>query len=784
MKSTTGFLLIAAGGFLTIVSQAPVQAQEAVSSSPGAGGTIAEVVVTARRKEESLQEVPTAVTAIGSEQLEDLRIQNFGDVGQSVPNLNIQQQFGSASSPQMFLRGVATGSLKFETDAGVALYVDGVYLGRPAGTAFDIADISRIEVLRGPQGTLFGRNSTGGALNIITAEPTGKLGVVAEGDLGNFSERRAKLTVNLPDFGGVDARITYLHDQHDGYVKRSGPVDTYTFAAPFGTVSSANDFGNDKTDALGIALRYRGGDRLTLDYKFDYTDKTSSQLGAQLLGEYGFFNPSFTLLPGSNITSVGPNYQSSLPIDTSETQLKVQGHSLTGAFEFSKAFTIKNILAYRQFNETPNFNDIDGNQLKDSGISSASLGIPGPPFVIGGSGNPFAWISSVQTRAQHQWTDELQFLGSTENLDWIAGVFYFKENGWDNNPVFLFVPFAPGQTYNPGVTNASILGQADYAAGSNYWVDNKSVAGYAHGTYKFTPQWELSAGARYSHDDRGEHIIQSATIVDQAYDKTFSKTVWDASLTYRITSGVNVYGKASTGYLTGGVLGGSVFKPETVTSYELGLKSDLFENHLRLNIAGFYQKRDDVQTLTFSPAAGTQVADGGGTKQDGVEVEATYAPVEALRFNLSYGYVHTDNNLNVRSLIPKQNAFGSVDWDFVRFRTGSALRAHVDASWRSDAYGLSCPAGSTLSLTQGCTNLASADYTLDGQSVMKSYVLLGARLGWINIPMGSMTGEVDVWGRNLLDKHELEFVRDLSNGTVIGTFQAPRTYGVELRVKF
>jgi iron complex outermembrane recepter protein len=783
MKNAFGATVVIIGSTLTVAGGPQLATAQQATPAASGGGGIEEVVVTARRREENLQQVPTAVTAIGPEQLQDLRIENFGEIGQSVPNHNIQQQFGSASSPQMFLRGVATGSLKFETDAGVALYVDGVYLGRPAGTAFDIADISRIEVLRGPQGTLFGRNSTGGAINIVTAAPTGQFGVVAEGDLGNFSDRRAKVTINLPDFAGIDARVTYLHEQHNGYVTRSGPVDTYDFAAPFGTVQSANSFGSDNTDAVGVALKYRGGDHFSLDYKFDYTDKTSSQLGAQMLGEYGFFNPS-TLLPGSNLTTVTPNYQTSLPIDTSETHLQVQGHSLTGAYEFSPEVTLKNILAYRQFWEGPNFNDIDGNQLRDSGISSASLGIPGPPFVIGGSGNPFAWISSVETRAQHQWSDELQLLGTSGNFDWIAGAFFFKENGWDNNPVFLFVPFAPNKVYSPGITNASILGESDYAAGSNYWVDNKSMAGYLHGTYRFTDQWELSAGARYSKDDRGEHIIQSATISNEAFSKDFSKTVWDASLTYKVTPAVNVYGKVSTGYLTGGVLGGSVFQPETITAYELGLKSDLLDNHLRLNLSVFRDDRKNLQVLTFSDAAGTQLADGGNTTQDGVEIEATYAPIDRLRLSVSYGYLHSENQLNIQSIVPSQNAFGALDWDFARFPSGGGLTAHIDVSWRSNTYGLSCPPGATLSLTKGCTDLAASDPTLNQEALMKGYALLGGRLGYVNIPMGSMTGEVDLWGQNLLNEHQLEFTRDLGNGTVIGTFQAPRTYGLELKVQF
>jgi iron complex outermembrane receptor protein len=781
-KQTVGATLLVCAS--TLALPAVARAADAAAANQGAG--VEEIVVTARRKEERLLDVPAAVSAIGAEDLQNLRIDNFGQVGQTVPNLNIQQQFGSASSPQVYLRGVATGSLKFQTDAGVALYIDGVYLGRPAATAFDIADIERIEVLRGPQGTLFGRNSTGGAVNIVTAVPTGTLGGTVDVTGGNYNQRRGKLTLNLPEVAGFSTRLTYLHSEHDGYVKHTGPANTYNFSAPFGTLKSADDFGNDDTDAISLAVRYSGGDRLTLDYKFDYADKDSSQLGVQLLGQYGFFNPSFDLQPGANITHVDTRRRGSLPIDTSQTRLKVQGHSLTGTYNLSDQLTVKNILSYREFHEDPNFNDIDGNNITDTGILSPFLGIPGPPFVLGGSGAPFAWISAVQERAQHQWTDEFQLLGTVGNLDWIAGAFFFDEGGWDNNPVLLFTPLAPGAVYTPGVTNSSILGQADYAAGADYRVDNSSTAGFVHGTYRFTDQWEVSGGARYTRDDREETLYQAGTIAPptQRFKKDFDKIVWDMSLTYKIQPDVNVYGKVSTGYLTGGTIGGGTFEPETITSYEVGLKSGLFDDRLTLNLAAFHAERKDLQVVTFSPAAGTQIANGGKSQQDGVELETRFEPADGLRLYVNYGYVNDSFDLNVRSLSPKHTAAAGVDYDFHELGNGSVLTAHVDASWRSDTTGLTCPVGASLDLTTGCTNLASADMALDRQVEMKASTLLGARLTYGNIQLGSATASVSLWGRNLLDEKELEFVRDLSNGTVMGTFQIPATYGLDVKVNF
>lgn len=205
-------------------------------AEPAAG--IADIVVTARRTQERLQDVPVAVTGYDQVQLKALDIKGFGDIGKTVPNLDVQRQFGSANAPQYYLRGVSTGTLKFEADAGIGLYIDGIYLGRPAGTAFSLADIERVEVLRGPQGTLFGRNSTGGAINFVTSAPKGEFGVKAEGTVGNYDRYKGQVVVNLPAFGPFSARVSYLHDQNKGYAKNLTPGRTFNFVEPFGTIRS------------------------------------------------------------------------------------------------------------------------------------------------------------------------------------------------------------------------------------------------------------------------------------------------------------------------------------------------------------------------------------------------------------------------------------------------------------------------------------------------------------------------------------------------------------------
>jgi len=753
--------LLASAGFAACVPMA-VHAQDA---EPATGG-LEEIVVTARRTQESLQSVPVAVTGFSASDIENLDISNFGDVGKTVPNLDVQRQFGSASSPQFFLRGVSTGSLKFEADAGIGLYIDGVYLGRPAGTAFDLAEIERIEVLRGPQGTLFGRNSTGGAINYITAAPTGEFGVKVDGTIGNFDRHKGRISVNLPAFGPLSARFSYLHDENRGYVKNAAAGTTYTFQEPFGTVTAADTFGAENTDAFAAAVRL-DLDPFVVDYKFDYTDKVSTQLGQQLLGwNPGFLTgvgdpPFFTYAP-SVLTGPSTTRQGTLALDfTSPSHLKIQGHSLTAQYDLSAGVTLKSITGYRKMDEFVGANDIDGGYYQVAVAPDVYL--------------PFTLISSVEDRHQKQFSQELQVLGSTGNLDWVLGGFYFRETGDDNNPVFLGTLFPTGVdeiVLTDGLGNGNTINifgiPSDYYLGSDVSVRNKSAAGYAHLAYR-TDQFELAGGIRYTKDNRREDVRAAGIIPIFAPAQTFtaSNDHWDfdATATYIFNPKVRAYARFATGYLSGGVLGGIPFKPETVKSYEVGLKGDLLDNTLRINLAAFHTDRKNVQTLAFDAAAGTYIISSPKATEDGFEIELTAAPNEHFKVNASLGYL--DQKLvDVVSLAPKYTASLGIQYDSPAFSNGSYISARVDNVFKDKRY-------SDPILTPGTAQLTT----------LPSRVDVGARLSLLDVPLGSMKAKLALWGQNLTNNKKLEFARDLTTA-VIGVYQVPRTYGLDVGFEF
>lgn len=744
----------------------PATAHAQATDSASSEGGIHDIVVTARRSEERLQDVPVAVTGFDREQLAAMDIQSFGDIGKAVPNLDVQQQFGSASAPQFYLRGISTGSLKFETDAGIGLYIDGVYLGRPAGSAFDLADIERVEVLRGPQGTLFGRNSTGGAINFITAAPTGEFKVRVEGTAGNYDTYRGRVSVDLPALGPLSVRLSYLHSQNDGYVKNLTPGRVFNFAEPFGTIKSVKSFGFENTEAFGAAARLDLGN-LTVDYKFDYTQKDSSQLGQQLLG----FDPSFAATAPaiyqapSVVVAPSTKRLGALPLDlATASDLKIQGHSLTAAYEISDNITIKSISAYRKYDEFVGGNDIDGAALID-------------PFA--GTGLPFTVIGGVSTRHQKQFSQEAQILGNMGRLDWILGAFYFRETGYENTPVTIGALFPTTNivpSRGPGTgTTINLFGvPSDYLAGADTSVRNKSLAGYAHLTYK-TDNFELGGGIRYTKDNRREVIraggLRPFALPEETFNASGDHWDFDATGTYIFNPNVRAYLRFATGYLSGGVVGGVPFKAETVKSYEAGFKGDFLDRSLRINAALFHTDRKNVQTLSFSASAGTFIVSAPSAKENGFELELTAVPTKGLSFNASLGYLDAklaDNPISgpVNSLAPKFTVSFGAQYDTPRFENDSYLSFRIDNFFKDKR------------LSDPISNSATANLT-----TLPSRLDINARLSLVDMPVFGTKAKISAWVQNLTNNNKLEFARNITT-TVIGVFQVPRTYGVDVGFEF
>lgn len=738
---------------------------------------VEEIVVMARRKAENLQKVPTAVTAIGANDLEALKIQGFQTVGQTVPNVYIQKQGGSPAAPQVMIRGVSTGSLNLQVDSGVGMYIDGVYIARTGASAFELADLERVEVLRGPQGTLFGRNATGGAINIITAGPTGESGGRVEVGAGNFREQRYKATLNLPEWHGLAVRLTAAHSESEGDVRNTAVRHSFNFPAPFGTITTAKRGGDNDTDTGLLALRYTGIDRLSLDYRFDITNwrgtKNFRQLGS--LSPCVDFDTTAApcMVELGVVRTVSPfdlsfRYRDHLaqPLE-SEAWNRVRGQSLTGSYELTDRLTVKYIGSYREYRLSAGGNQVygGGEFIDDNGVGGSIGGVWTPLFAL-------------RKERQHQQSHELQLLGATGSLDWLMGLFQFEEKGSNNNPVMLFKSY--------GEQNTISAAGLDYFVGQNVRVRNRSSAAYAHATWH-VGAFDLSGGVRHTRDKRDEHVIAAGLIGfvlpgNQDFDYKGSNTDYDVSVTYNISPSVNVYAKHATGYVSGGSLMGNRFEPDKIKAYEIGLKSELLDERLRLNVALFRQDRTDVQIEGFT-GTGYLMGRGRDITSEGVELEATFVPTDGLSINATYGYTKVDSDGQLRTYQPKQTAFLGVEYEFRTLDNGIRPSFRMDVGWRDDAFRLVCPAGQDpVPATDVC--VGTPDPTLDRLALVKAVTLVNARLSLAEVPLGGTRGRVSLWGRNLLDENEIEYDFSLGGPTITGIFMRPRTYGIDFTIDF
>ena len=741
---------------------------------PSAETGLQDIIVTAQKREENLQRVPIAVTALTSDALEAQRITSVAGLGAIVPNFQVIRQPSNAALPVYSLRGILAGETAAQVDNGVSIYIDGVYLGRASGSLFDVADIERVEVLRGPQGTLFGRNTTGGAVNFITRPPSGEFGIRQDVTFGRFDEFRSRTRIDLPEFGGLSASITYAHRETEGYVKNlaAGVERIYGpgTGGKIGTSRAAKTLGEENSDSIFAALRYDGGGPFTADYKFDYTDFRGSQLGFQALGFRGAGDLPGTNPLGSTVEFIfslqpslgGTNIVSSEPLDAiyepqrATDRLRSQGHSLTLTYELSDAITVKNIAAYRKLRQLSLGNSFDGNKLID-------------PF--GGTGSEFTVLNAISNRRQHQYSNELQVNGKSDSFNWVAGAFYFEENATNYNPVMFFKNF-PAQGQPVPVNPADQFSDVD--------VTNRSFAAYAQGSLKLFDRLTLTAGARHTWDKRREVNFLTAPATDSR--ASFRRLTWQAVAEFQATDDIMIYGKAGTGYLSGGIYNGTRFNPEKLISYEVGLKGQFWDNRVRLNLAAFNANYDDLQVSVFTTVLNYENA--GKARIRGLEGELTIAPVEGLQIGANLGLLDFDYKRFVstaatgtpqdiaaiakRTQTPKLTFAPNIEYRTRPTASGAFASLRFDASYKSDINFILIP---------------PADPALRRAATTQAHWIVNGRLSIADLPLAGAQMKVSLWGQNLFDKRAVEYASDIS-GFISASFNRPRTYGIDATIEF
>jgi iron complex outermembrane recepter protein len=730
---------IAAGSIFGISGAA---AQEAEG---GQANAIQEVVVTAEKREENLQKVPVSVTAFTPQEIEVNRIDNPVDLASYAPNLYVVAQPGGNGIPQYTLRGVVAGNSEPQVDNPVSLYIDGVYIGRETGSVFDLADIERIEVLRGPQGTLFGRSTTGGAISVITASPTGQFYVRQDVSVGNYDLIRSKTRVDLPEWNHLSAQFIYLYQDQQGDINNLGGGQGWDFSnrtgGQTGYIGAVRTLGGGQSNALHAALDWKPISAFTLAYKYDWTYSPERPPATGAITD----PDGLIALGGGKLSPLSrPDFINNW--FTSYNDNSVTTHNVTAKWVANDWLTVKNIAAVHSYHNQ-SINQIDG-----------AGGLTDPYGLFGGpAGSPLLLVAIASETQVIQKSDELQFNLDFKPVSVTAGLLYFKENIDGSNfgsSQEIVVSDAPNFVLPGAPTPAS-------------YQENKSKAAYAQTNFHLTGRLDLVLGARETQDNRSD--IEPGLTPSASSQKHFT---YLADLTYRPTDQITTYGKISTGYVSGGYVNGAEFQPETLRQVEVGAKMEFWDQRLRVNTAAYYSWYQDQQFPLFLLGY-LQVLNAQEAHISGGELELTAIPVTGVTLTANFGF--TDFNYDVveptivkavggppflPTYIPRWTNSFSAQYEFPKLSWGGQLTARADTEYR-DAYN-----------TQA-TGVFPAPVTW----------LLNGRIALSHIPLGHSEGTLALWGKNLTNAKEYTFIDNLGV-SLAANWEAARTYGLDLSVKF
>lgn len=741
----------------------------AYAQETSASGELAEIVVTAQKREQDLQDVPVAVTALSAEALESNRIQTFTDLDAIAPNLSIRASPGGVGLPAISMRGLFSNGGGPGQDKEVALYLDGVYIASARASLFDMPDIERIEVLRGPQGTLFGRNSTGGAISVVTPDPSGKFGVTQTFTGGNYSEFASKTRIDFPQLGDFSASLSYMHDQRLGDIHNLGAGTTWNRTGAISSQppieTSPAYLGNKSLDAFLVAAKYEPNDSFKLTYKFDYANNRGSPDGvapiALLPGAAGAIGsqPTPVVLDpsGRRPGSVNNSW------DTPDI-MQNYGHNLKANLTLTEHLTLQNILAYRHYFAYSNY--------QYDGLGGLVNTVP----FFGPVGAPFVIFASNNQGEGHQYSDETQLNFDSKPLTLTAGMIYLQSED-DTGPAPGLAPYNVFQAF-PGFqlpVTFPALSQIHNVA--------HSYAAYTQGEIHLTSQLDLDLGARLTKDVKSA-VLSNPNPESSAYEGT--RPTYLASLNYNLNDDTLVYGKFSTGFVSGGSVGGIAFQPETAESWEAGFKSELLDRRLRTNLAVFYADYHQLQVETIGslvnrPDLSLVIIDLGKARAQGAELEVEAAPVRHVKLGVSGGY--TDFNYLeftplATQLLGPLGTYAPIDrskWTaaaWAEYATDPIfgkvfVTLRTDANWRS--------------AQRMDTTVATVPEFIQ---VAPGFTQVNARLALQGFTVGRADAEVALWGKNLANYGGIINANIIAGLFESANFVEARTFGADLTIKF
>lgn len=767
------FLLLSVStalGLLPAMAYAQSGSGNADSASAQSGGTVVygleDIVVTAQKRSESMQRTPLAISAVGLEAIESRRITDATMLGSLAPNLTTTTGPSTKNHVIVQIRGVGESEPILTADSPVGIYVDGVIMGRTTGAAFELLDLERIEVLRGPQGTLYGRNTTGGAVSVISKKPTDEFGVDVTASYGNRDYWQGKLSLNTGEFGdtGIKAKINYVHRQADGYVQNT-------------LVKGSRDPGAYNTDALRIGLAYDKGGDFRLYYAFDWIDTNAAAALSQVVAArpdlVEYFSQS-ARYGGTEFVGPTAKRRGTVQADVTATHDRNVSHTATAEIDLSDSATLRLITGFRKWNSEVDNTDLDGN----AGLRGLVLDLATNQVSV----QPVQLFGADSRRGQTQFSQEINLIGNLgERLEYVVGAFYFHEKSWEKNPQQFTMPRnIPGV----GLVGLNLRSNLEYEH------KNDSQALFGQATYHITDTLSFTGGLRYTEDQK--QLLVFTNTLGQL-NRDFSRLNYAATLSWQATPGLMAYARVATGYKAGGFSARAVntgYDPETVTNYEIGIKSDLFDRRLRFNATAFYMDLKDKQLNQLVAGSGgtaTQTINAGKGDFKGIEIEVEALPFAGLRLNGSFGYV--DRNFSeLLALDPATDQIRDYA-DRASFSYSASTTATAGAEYTFGNVGageLSVRLDYSYKSRVGFNILPFAPFApFDKEIQAPAYGLLDGRIMLTDVPLGGGSAIFTLWAKNLTNKEYRTNGIDFGSlGYGIVSYGETRSYGLDVRVKF
>jgi iron complex outermembrane recepter protein len=815
MKTASRAALLVCTAMASIGMFAPAFAQEAAENAG-----LEEIVVTAQKREQNTQDVPVAVTTLTQDTLQVNRVVNIMDLNGLAPGLVARQNAGSLGSPSYTMRGVFASASVPAQDRQISTYVDGVYIGGTRGGVFDLPDLERIEVLRGPQGTLFGRNATAGAVSIVTRDPSGEFRFRQEVTVGNYAQLRTRTTVDLPQMGILSAYVTYVHDERRGDVRNLGAgtlFDRTASVTGIGVTRSPEWLGSKNAENIFAAVKLAPSDDFSLTYKFDlsHSNNTPEARVTTVINPNDFVGSVLTAVlatqpPGGGAFGPVPLFPDNKRPEavnnawTMPGYVRTSGHNLTLDWQATDSLSFKNVASYRQASALGITTIMGLSGLEYTAAAKAFF--TAPQVFLGGAsfaqalgangdapvGSYFAGYEGQSYGKYWQVSDELQANYQSQLLTLTVGGIWFHSNELSGG-----VPnMAPNVAFTPTGPVLALGNVQDTRQTTT------SIAAYAQAEIHATSQLDVVLGARITRDKKFNTLtlggtysaalgsLTGASVLERTFKKT--KPTFSAGLNYKVNDDILVYGKFSTAYLSGGSAGPLSFDPETVASWEAGLKSEWFDRRLRFNLAVYqatYKHTQSAQSGTnvvidgqSLSAFGVVVIDNGTTKAKGIEVEVVAAPVTGLTLGGSLGYTDvtwenpspflTQGRPVAPSGIPKVMAAANAQYVTPPLVGDATMLFRIDGIYQGKFR------------AAPFTDVTTATPVFAPYEINPARWIVNARVALRDIKFGSLTGELGVWSRNLTNNRDAVYPLQFGSIQHNASYQPARTFGADFIVTF